>query len=160
MAKVNGQVVPLDYQLHSGESVQIITDINKKPKPIWLSFVRTPKAREYIRQFINREEREFFVEKGRTILATYLKKNYDYILDKDLSILKNIDGHNLDSKKKEDILVQLGNLSRKPVSILKAIHDEVIHMELGMKKLELPEIKIEKPKKVNKKLHEDITVII
>jgi GTP diphosphokinase / guanosine-3',5'-bis(diphosphate) 3'-diphosphatase len=63
MAKVNGQVVPLDYQLHNGESVQIVTDIHKKPKPIWLSFVQTAKAREYIRQFINREERDFFVEK-------------------------------------------------------------------------------------------------
>jgi GTP diphosphokinase / guanosine-3',5'-bis(diphosphate) 3'-diphosphatase len=160
MAKVNWQVVPLDYQLHSGESVQVITDINKKPKPIWLSFVKTPKAREYIRQFINREEREFFVEKGRTILATYLKKNYDYILDKELSILKNIDGHNLDTKKKEDVLVQLGNLSRKPVSILKAIHDEVIHSELGMKKSEMVEVKVEKTKKSEKKIQEEITVII
>lgn len=160
MAKVNWQVVPLDYQLHSGESVQIITDINKKPKPIWLSFVKTPKAREYIRQFINREEREFFVEKWRTILATYLKKNYDYVLDKELSILKNIDGHNLDTKKKEDVLVQLGNLSRKPVSILKAIHDEVIHSELGMKKSEITEVKVEKAKKTEKKTQEEITVII
>ena len=160
MAKVNWQVVPLDYQLHSGESVHVVTDINKKPKPIWLSFVQTPKAREYIRQFINREEREFFVEKWRSILATYLKKNYDYALDKELSILKNIDGHNLDTKKKEDVLVQLGNLSRKPSSILRAIHDEIIHSELGMKKSEILETKSEKPKKSEKKVHEEVSVII
>ena len=160
MAKVNGQVVPLDYKLHSGESVQVITDINKKPKPIWLSFVQTPKAREYIRQFINREEREYFVEKWRTILATYLKKNYDYTLDKELSILKNIDGNVLDTKKKEDVLVQLGNLSRKPVSILKALHDEVIHSELGMKKSDMVEPKSEKPKKTDKVPTEELTVII
>lgn len=63
IAKVNGKVVPLDYKLHNGESVSIIRDKNNKPKPIWLSFVATSKAREYIRQFINREEREFFVDK-------------------------------------------------------------------------------------------------
>jgi GTP diphosphokinase / guanosine-3',5'-bis(diphosphate) 3'-diphosphatase len=63
IAKVNGQVVPLDYTLHNGESVHITTDIHKKPNPIWLSFVKTPKAREHIRQFINREERSYFIEK-------------------------------------------------------------------------------------------------
>ena len=87
--------------------MQIITDINKKPNPIWLSFVQTSKAREHIRQFINREERSFFIEKGRTILSTYLKRNYDYELDKDLSLLRNVDGHLLDMKAREDILVQL-----------------------------------------------------
>ncbi len=63
IAKVNGKVVPLDYELHNGESVSIVRDKNNKPKPIWLSFVATSKAREYIRQFINREEREFFINK-------------------------------------------------------------------------------------------------
>ena len=107
IAKVNGRIVPLDYELHNGESIEIITDKNRKPKPIWLSFVATAKAKEYIRQFINREERAFFIEKGRTILNAYLTKNYDHGLDKELSILKNIDGHTLGMKEREDILVQL-----------------------------------------------------
>ena len=136
IAKVNGRVVPLDYQLHNGESIEIITDKDRKPKPIWLSFVATAKAREYIRQFINREERSFFIEKGRTILNAYLNKNYAHGLDKELSILRNIDGHNLDMKDREDILVQLGNLSRKPTSILRVIHDEIIHTELGERKID------------------------
>ena len=63
IAKVNGQVVPLDYTLKNGESIQITTDIHRKPNPIWLSFVKTAKAKEHIRQFINREERGFFIEK-------------------------------------------------------------------------------------------------
>jgi guanosine-3',5'-bis(diphosphate) 3'-pyrophosphohydrolase len=159
MAKVNWQIVPLDYQLHNGESITIITDIHKKPKPIWLSFVKTPKAREYIRQFINREEREFFVEKWRSILATYLKKNYEYTLDKELSIIKNIDGQNLDTKKREDVLVQLGNLSRKPSSIMRTLHDETIQSELGMRKWDISEWKNEKIKKTEKKT-DIISVII
>ena len=131
MAKVNGHIVPLDYNLRNGESVEIITDKSRKPKPIWLSFVATAKAKEYIRQFINREERTYFIEKGRTILNAYLIKNYAHGLDKELSILRKIDGARLDMKAREDVLVQLGNLSRKPTSILKALHDEIIQNELG-----------------------------
>ena len=134
IAKVNGHVVPLDYHLHNGESIEIITDKNRKPKPIWLSFVATAKAKEYIRQFINREERSFFIEKGRTILNSYLSKNYAHGLDKELTILRNVDGHHLDTKWREDVLVQLGNLSRKPTSILRVIHDEIILAELGERK--------------------------
>ncbi|MBC7498779.1 bifunctional (p)ppGpp synthetase/guanosine-3',5'-bis(diphosphate) 3'-pyrophosphohydrolase [Candidatus Gracilibacteria bacterium] len=134
IAKVNGRVVPLDYILHNGESIEIITDKDRKPKPIWLSFVATAKAKEYIRQFINREERTFFVEKGRTILNSYLTKNYAHGLDKELTILRSIDGHSLDMKEREDVLVQLGNLSRKPSSILRVIHDEIIETELGGRK--------------------------
>lgn len=136
IAKVNGHVVPLDYRLHNGESIEIITDKDRKPKPIWLSFVATAKAREYIRQFINREERSFFIEKWRTILNAYLTKNYAHGLDKDLTILRNVDGHDFDMKEREDILVQLGNLSRKPTSILRVIHNEIIQTELWERKID------------------------
>ena len=60
------------------------------------------------------------------MLSSYLEKNYGKWLDKELSLLKNIDWKVLDSKDKEDVLVQLGNLSRKPWSILKNINDTVI----------------------------------
>lgn len=133
IAKVNGQVVPLDYTLRNGESVHIITDQHKKPNPIWLSFVQTSKAKEHIRQFINREERSFFIEKWRFILNAYLERNYERGLDKELSILKNVDGKNLDTKRKEDVLVQLWNLSRKPASLLKSIHDDTIKRQLWEK---------------------------
>jgi GTP diphosphokinase / guanosine-3',5'-bis(diphosphate) 3'-diphosphatase len=136
IAKVNGRVVPLDYILHNWESIEIITDQDRKPKPIWLSFVATAKAKEYIRQFINREERTFFVEKWRTILNSYLTKNYAHGLDKELTILRSIDGHNLDMKERDDVLVQLGNLSRKPSSILKVLQDETIATELGERKVD------------------------
>ncbi len=164
IAKVNGQVVPLDYALHNGESVSIITDKNRRPRPIWLSFVATSKAREHIRQYINREERDFFVEKWRNILDSYLKKYYGKWLDKELSLLKNVDGNILDTKGKEDILVQLGNLSRKPISILKSIHDDIIREQLGEKIVDdaVPEKKDKSEKKKIKEgdIHESANIII
>ncbi|MDD2693898.1 MAG: RelA/SpoT family protein [Candidatus Gracilibacteria bacterium] len=163
IAKVNGQVVPLDYTLRNGESVQIVTDVHRKPNPIWLSFVKTAKAKEHIRQFMNREERGFFLEKGRFILNSYLEKNYGKGLDKELSLLKNMDGHILDTKQKEDVLVQIGNLSRKPSSVLKAIHDDVILEMLGTeKKIETKDEPIPKEKKsrIHNSSDEEITVLI
>lgn len=161
IAKVNGQVVPLDYQLHNGESIQIVTDQNRKPNPIWLSFVQTSKAKEHIRQFINREERTFFIEKWRFILNSYLEKHYEQGLDKELTILRYIDGNLLDTKQKEDVLVQIGNLSRKPSSVLKSIHDDIIAQYLGER---LTDDKIVQPveKKTPKKESPDTeaTVII
>ena len=126
VAKVNGQVVPLDYHLRNGENVQIVTDKNRSPSPSWLSFVKTSRARDVIRQFINREQRDELIDKGRFILNSYLEHNYGRVLDKDLSILRNLDGHMLDTKQKEDVLVQIGNLSRKPSSILRALHDDAL----------------------------------
>ena len=126
IAKANGQVVPLDYALHNGENVQIVTDKNKRPSLTWLSFVKTSRAREVIRQTINREQREQLIEKGRFILQSYLEKNYWRTLDKDLSILKNLDGRILDMKQRDDVLVQLGLLSRKPGSVMKSLHNDVL----------------------------------
>lgn len=147
IAKADGKIVPLDYHLKNGEVISIIRDKNNKPKPIWLSFVATSKAREYIRQFINREEREFFIDKGRKILDSYLVKNYGKGLDKELSILRNYDGNILDTKAKEDILVQIGNLSQKPSSVLKSIHNSYIKEILGDRIEEIPEKKSEKSEK-------------
>lgn len=166
IAKVNGQVVPLDYTLHNGESIQVITDQNKKPNPIWLSFVQTAKAREHIRQFINRNARAFFIEKWRLILNGYLERNYGSGLDKELSILRNIDGKNLDTKQKEDVLVQIGNLSRKPGSIFKSIHDDIIKQQLWRRIQETKETQEEKkesrktPVSIEKENDSDVTIII
>lgn len=161
IAKVNGQVVPLDYILKNGESIQIITDIHRKPNPTWISFVKTAKAKEHIRQFINREERGFFIEKWRFILNTYLEKNYGKSLDKDLLLLKNLDGRILDTKQREDVLVQIGNLSRKPSSILRSIHDDVIHELFGLKKWDI-KYDEQKPReqKIGSGMDEEVTVII
>ncbi len=150
IAKVNGHVVPLDYTFNNGESIQVITDLNRKPSPAWISSAKTSRARDYIRQFINRDSRDMLIEKGRMILNSYLEKNYGQWLDKEMSILKNIDGHILDTKQREDTLVQIGNLSRKPSSIMRAIHDDVIRELFGQKKEEpkvVEPVKREKKKK-------------
>ena len=121
IARVNGRVVHLDYELRNGESVEIITDKNKHPNITWLSFVKTNRARECIKSYNNKTNREELVEKGRFMLNAHLLKHFNKTLDKDLSLLKYIDGKNLNTEERENLLVQLGNLSRKPSSVARSI---------------------------------------
>ena len=120
---MNDRVVPLDRQLSNGDRVEIIPDKNKRPSITWLSFVKTSRAKEVIKSTINKEQREMLIERGRFMLNVYLEKNFGKGLDKDMTLLKNIDGRILDTKAKEDLLVQIGNLSRKPVSVVRAMRE-------------------------------------
>ena len=55
-AKVNGKIVPLDTKLNSGDQVEIITSKNQHPNKGWLKFVKTHKAKQNIRKYLNKEE--------------------------------------------------------------------------------------------------------
>lgn len=121
IARANGRVVPLDYELRNGESIEIVTDKNKHPNITWLSFVKTTRARESIKAYSNRANRGQLIEKGRFILNAHLTKHFNKGLDKDLSLLKIIDGKTLDTEGRENVLVQLGNLSRRPSSVIRSI---------------------------------------
>ncbi|MCK9272178.1 RelA/SpoT family protein [Candidatus Gracilibacteria bacterium] len=157
IAKVNGKVVPLDYELNNGESVEIIVDKKRNPLLTWLSFIKTAKARDFIKSYINKTNREELIERGKFILNTYLQKNFGIGLDKDVTILKNIDGNILDTRGKEDILVQIGNLSRKPGNIISKLLENSNFTALNKLKL----IKKEEDNQDNKreitKSRDDIT---
>jgi len=64
-AKVNGRMVPLKFELQTGNSVEIITGKGHKPSKDWLNFVKTVKARSKIRQWIKIQEKERSVHLGR-----------------------------------------------------------------------------------------------
>jgi len=72
-AKINGRIVPLDTQLHSGDQVEIITSKNQHPNKNWVKFVQTSKARVAIRKWMNKEE-EKIVEAGKDLWEKKIKK--------------------------------------------------------------------------------------
>jgi len=67
-AKVNGRIVPLRYRVANGDIVEILTQPSHTPSRDWLSFVKTSRARQKIKHWINTAERERAIEIGRRLL--------------------------------------------------------------------------------------------
>ena len=73
-AKVNGKIVPLKYELRSGDTVEIMTSPNARPSKDWLKLTRTSRAKTKIRQWFTTEERERSINLGREILDKEFRK--------------------------------------------------------------------------------------
>jgi guanosine-3',5'-bis(diphosphate) 3'-pyrophosphohydrolase len=75
-ARVNGRLVPLTTEMQSGDTIEIITSkaADAAPSRDWLQVVKTPRARNKIRQWFTRERREDAIEKGREELRAALRK--------------------------------------------------------------------------------------
>ncbi|HZU80660.1 MAG TPA: bifunctional (p)ppGpp synthetase/guanosine-3',5'-bis(diphosphate) 3'-pyrophosphohydrolase [Acidimicrobiales bacterium] len=75
-AKVNGRLVPLDTNLQSADTVEIITSKvpSAGPSRDWLQIVASPRARNKIRQWFSRERREDAIETGRDELTKALRR--------------------------------------------------------------------------------------
>jgi len=73
-ARVNGSIVPLNYTLQHGDTIEIITSKNQVPNKDWLSFVSSSKARQRIRAFLKSQEHAKSMAIGMEILAKDLRK--------------------------------------------------------------------------------------
>jgi guanosine-3',5'-bis(diphosphate) 3'-pyrophosphohydrolase len=75
-AKVNGKLVPLDYELRTGDSVDVLTSKaqGEGPSQDWLQFVATPRARNKIRQWFARGRREDALDQGKDLLQRQMRK--------------------------------------------------------------------------------------
>jgi guanosine-3',5'-bis(diphosphate) 3'-pyrophosphohydrolase len=73
-ARVNGRMVPLRYQLDSGNTVEIITSPSHKPSRDWLKFVATQRAKNRIKQWLKTEERKQSSDLGLKLLEEELRR--------------------------------------------------------------------------------------
>ena len=76
-ARVNDQVVPLSAALNSGETVEIVTASQQKPKLAWLDQVKTAKARQAIRRWLREEQYDHNVRLGKEALDRGLRPAAD-----------------------------------------------------------------------------------
>jgi len=73
-AKVNGRMVPLRHRLHSGDIVEIVTQAGHKPSRDWLSVVKSTRARNKIKHWLNIHQRERAIEIGRKLIEKEARK--------------------------------------------------------------------------------------
>ena len=74
-AKVNGRIVPLNYQLQSGDVVEIITSPHQKPRKDWLQFVVTQRARNRIKHYLRLEEKQQAISIGKQLIEAEIRKH-------------------------------------------------------------------------------------
>src|SRR5581483_5928606 len=73
-AKVNGRMVPLRHKLHSGDIVEILTQPGHKPSRDWLAVVKSSRARNKIKHWLNVHQRERAIETGRKLIEKEARK--------------------------------------------------------------------------------------
>ena len=75
-SKVNGRLVPLESTLNSGDVVEIFTSKNPDAGPSqgWLNFVKSPRARNKIKQWFTKERRDEAIEQGKDAIARAMRK--------------------------------------------------------------------------------------
>ncbi|MGQ9630425.1 MAG: RelA/SpoT family protein [bacterium] len=107
-AKVNGKWRPLNYQLESGDIVEIVTQKGHTPSPDWINIVKTARARNKIRHFLKTQQMDLNIMRGREMLERELAKvhlNYSDISksDKVEEVLKRFG-----AKSWDDLLANIG----------------------------------------------------
>ncbi len=116
-AIVNNRIVPLDYELKTGDIISIKTNKNSfGPSENWLKIAKTTHARHKIKNFLNRQNKDLLIAQGRALLDDEFKSNK--IVSYDITeefIKKNFSKNNISSL--EDLYTDVGkgNLSPKTV---------------------------------------------
>ncbi len=90
-AKVNNRLVPLSYQLHSGDQLEIITSSKQKPNDEWLRFVVSARAKQKIKSSLN-EVRKSIASDGKEILERKLKQFNIRFSQENISFLEKFFG--------------------------------------------------------------------
>jgi GTP pyrophosphokinase len=107
-AKVNGRMVPLKYELLTGNIVEIITQKGHNPSKDWLTFVKTVKARSRIRQWVKTQEKGRSITLGREMLEKEFRKyrlNFNTLV-KSEEMTQVVDAFGF--KKSEDLIASVG----------------------------------------------------
>ena len=123
-AKVDGHIVPLDYKLQNGETVEILTRKTIAPSEYWLQFVRTNSAREKIKTWLSAQNHSEYIRLGIEMFNNVLEKSGHDKLDGHNMVLRKVDGRRLSVAERWDLLERIGNGSISPVSVLRKVYPD------------------------------------
>ena len=121
-AIVNDVIVPLDYELSSGDIIKINTNKASKPSKDWLNFVVTTGAKNKIRAYYSRLEKDDNIEKGSELLEKELRKENlsinEFLSNKNIDIILN----ELKLDNIDDLYMNIALGKYTPQSIIKIIN--------------------------------------
>lgn len=108
-AIVNNNIVPLNYELKDNDIVKIITNRNSSPSKEWITIAKTTQARNKIKNYFVKSEKDQYIEKGKDLIDKELRKKKisfsDFFQDDNVElILKETKLQDLD-----ELFVSVGN---------------------------------------------------
>ena len=141
-AIVNDQIVPLSYELQNDDVVNIKTNQGATPNKDWLNIAKTNQAKNKIKAYFSKKDKEGYIEKGKSILEKELRKRklaFGEVLTSE-AIDKLI--KDLKLKDIEDIYLALGSLRYTASYIINLINNDKHNVEDALleRKRDLPKI--------------------
>lgn len=123
-AIVNDNIVPLDYELNDNDIIKVNTNASAKPNIDWLKFVKTSQAKNKIKAYFSKQDRERYIEEGKSLIEKELRKqklplttlNEEENINK---LFKTLKINNMD-----DLYLSLGALRYTPTYIINLITEE------------------------------------
>ncbi len=147
-AKVNGRLVSLDYQLKTGDMVEVVTSKKGSPSRDWLKLVKTSHAKNKIRNWFKKERREENIEKGREMLEREIRRvNVEQRIALKSDLLEDV-GRSFNIHSVEDLYGAIGYGGVTVNQVISRLREEYKH-KYGEQEKEkaLPELKpLKRPK--------------
>ena len=133
-AIVNENIVPLNYQLKTGDIIKVNTNkASRGPNKDWLSFVATSQAKNRIKSFYSKLDKNESLVKGQELLHAELRKS-------GLSIHDTLDGDNVELicnefnvKNLNDLYVALGSNKFTPQAVIKFLNKDADNIDITQK---------------------------
>lgn len=125
-AIVNNMIAPLNYKLKDGDIVKINTNKNSKgPSPEWLNIAFTTSAKNKIKAFFSKVDKEEMINHGKEALLRVIRRkklSVNEVLD-NKKIEKTLEEYNLNSE--NDLYYEIGIGKYNPTSVIKSLVGEI-----------------------------------
>jgi len=149
-AKVNNRIVPLEYKLQMGDKIEILTSKSASgPSKDWLKLVQTSKARNRIKQFFSKEDKEDSVQIGKEELIRYLRRyKIKFAIPKNIKLVEEV-AKQSNFKSADDLFASIGHGKTSSKQVATKIVNELSVLE-GKEQVKLEEVTVVKERPASK----------
>lgn len=123
-AIVNDNIVPLDYALKDNDIVKILTNNNSTPNKEWLNIVKTTQAKNKLKSYFSKVDKEEYEIRGRELLLAELRKQHIAINDalSDEHVKKLLNDLKIGSL--EEVYLSIGSMRYTPIYIVNLLFED------------------------------------